>query len=95
MPTYEYRCKKCSHGFEEFQTITAAPLTECPACHQKSLTRVIQGGAGLIFKGEGFYITDYKKSGRDGEKKATKKKEKAEAKATPPDSPSKSDSSRS
>jgi putative FmdB family regulatory protein len=92
MPTYEYRCKKCGHRFEEFQTITAAPLTECPACHQKSLTRVIQGGAGLIFKGEGFYITDYKKTGRDGERKAAKKKEKSEAKVTPSGSASKSDS---
>jgi putative FmdB family regulatory protein len=93
MPTYEYRCKKCGHRFEEFQTITAAPLTECPACHQKALMRVIQGGAGLIFKGEGFYITDYKRSGKDGEKKAAKKKEKAEVKATPSDSSNKPDSS--
>ena len=82
MPTYEYRCNECGHEFEEIQTFTAPPLTKCPSCHKPTLTRVI-GGAGLIFKGEGFYITDYKKSGKDGEKKGTKKKEKVTEKSTP------------
>ena len=91
MPTYEYRCKNCGHDFEEFQKITAAPLTQCPVCHQKALTRVIGGGAGLIFKGEGFYVTDYKKSSKEPEKKSTKKKEKAEGKTTPTDGTPKSD----
>jgi putative FmdB family regulatory protein len=91
MPTYEYRCKKCGHEFEELQKITASPLTQCPVCHEKALTRVIGGGAGLIFKGEGFYITDYKKSGKDGEKKETKKKGKTPGKTTPPPSTTKSD----
>jgi putative FmdB family regulatory protein len=62
MPTYEYVCEKCKHRFEQFQSITAAPLKRCPRC-KGHLRRLIQGGAGLIFKGSGFYITDYARSG--------------------------------
>ncbi len=58
MPTYEYECKKCGH-FEEFQSITAAPLTRCPKCHGK-VHRLLGTGSGIIFKGSGFYETDYK-----------------------------------
>lgn len=61
MPTYEYQCKDCGFRFEEFQSIADAPLTQCPSCKGK-LVRLLSGGAGLIFKGSGFYITDYKKS---------------------------------
>ncbi len=61
MPTYSYRCKHCSHQFEELQRISEAPLVECPVCHTRSLVRLIEGGAGLVFKGSGFYLTDYKK----------------------------------
>jgi putative FmdB family regulatory protein len=86
MPTYEYRCSNCGHEFEEIQKITAPPLTKCPSCHKSTLKRMIGGGAGLIFKGEGFYITDYKRSGKDGEKKETKKKEKAPGKSSASDS---------
>lgn len=67
MPTYEYICQKCGHQFEQFQSIAAAPLTLCPKerCSQKpwgkgKVKRAISGGAGLIFKGSGFYITDYR-----------------------------------
>jgi putative FmdB family regulatory protein len=60
MPTYEYECVKCQHTFEEFQKITDKPLTSCPKCSGK-LRRLITGGAGIIFKGSGFYVTDYKK----------------------------------
>lgn len=59
MPTYEYKCDKCGHDFEELQSIKADPLTKCPVC-KGEIHRVINGGAGLIFKGTGFYITDYK-----------------------------------
>jgi len=62
MPTYEYRCDKCNHEFEVFQLITEEPLSRCPKCRGK-VTRLISAGAGLIFKGSGFYITDYKKKG--------------------------------
>jgi putative FmdB family regulatory protein len=61
MPTYEYECKDCRHRFEEFQKITDKPLTTCPKCSGQ-LRRLITGGVGLIFKGSGFYVTDYKKS---------------------------------
>ena len=63
MPTYEYRCRKCGHEFEEFQSITADPITKCPACGKKAVERLIGTGAGIIFKGSGFYETDYKRSG--------------------------------
>lgn len=59
MPTYEYLCQNCGHRFETFQGIKAEPLKECPHCHQPALKRIISGGQGLIFKGSGFYITDY------------------------------------
>ena len=60
MPTYPYRCRACGHEFEEFQSITEDALTVCPKCGGE-IHRVISGGAGLIFKGSGFYITDYRK----------------------------------
>ncbi len=61
MPTYEYECTKCGHVFEEFQSITAAPLTACPVTGcGGSVRRLISAGAGLLFKGSGFYITDYR-----------------------------------
>jgi len=60
MPTYEYRCRKCNHQFEAFQSMSDDALTTCPNCHKRSLQRLIGAGAGIIFKGSGFYITDYK-----------------------------------
>jgi putative FmdB family regulatory protein len=61
MPTYEYVCSKCDSEFEVFQSMKDAPLTKCPECGRKGgVKRKIGGGAGLIFKGTGFYITDYK-----------------------------------
>jgi putative FmdB family regulatory protein len=62
MPTYDYRCQKCGHQFEVFQKITDDPIDTCPECNGKA-ERVISGGTGLIFKGSGFYITDYKSNG--------------------------------
>jgi putative FmdB family regulatory protein len=61
MPTYEYECTKCGHTFDAFQSITAEPLSSCPQCRGK-VRRLIGGGMGIIFKGSGFYTTDYKKS---------------------------------
>jgi putative FmdB family regulatory protein len=77
MPTYEYVCKKCGHEFEQFQSIVAKPLATCPeaACAQKKwgrgkVQRKLSTGGGLIFKGSGFYITDYRS---EGYKQAAKK----------------------
>ncbi len=60
MPTYEYKCDKCLNEFEQFQSITAKPLTTCSACGAK-VRRVISSGAAIILKGSGFYKTDYQK----------------------------------
>jgi len=61
MPTYEYECKNCNKVFDIFQKITDKPLDKCPKCHKK-ISRLIGGGSGIIFKGSGFYATDYRKS---------------------------------
>ncbi|MBI5767143.1 MAG: zinc ribbon domain-containing protein [Verrucomicrobia bacterium] len=68
MPTYEYVCSKCGHEFEQFQSMRDEPLKKCPACKKAGLKRLVGGGAGLIFKGSGFYITDYKNN-KGGAKK--------------------------
>jgi putative FmdB family regulatory protein len=60
MPTYQYRCAACKHEFDELQSIKEPPLTKCPKCKKKKLNRLMGTGAGLIFKGSGFYITDYR-----------------------------------
>lgn len=60
MPTYDYQCNKCGKEFEFFQSIKDEPLKVCPACGKPSLKRKISTGAGIIFKGTGFYLTDYK-----------------------------------
>lgn len=63
MPTYEYECKKCGHRFDVFQRIVDPPVKNCPRCKKRScVEQIISGGSGLIFKGSGFYITDYKKN---------------------------------
>ena len=61
MPTYEYECRSCKHRFEEFQSITDEPIKKCPKCG-KAVRRLFGGGMGIIFKGSGFYTTDYKRS---------------------------------
>lgn len=76
MPTYEYQCRKCGHRFEALQKVSDPPLTHCPSneCIQADeekgtgdVVRLISGGAGLVFKGQGFYLTDYaRKSGKSG-----------------------------
>jgi len=60
MPTYEYKCDACGYEFERFQSIMAAPIKRCPQCGKSKVRRLISTGAGLIFKGSGFYITDYR-----------------------------------
>lgn len=70
MPTYDYICLECTNEFEEFQRMSDAVLEKCPNCNGK-VQRKIGGGAGLLFKGSGFYITDYKKA--SGKKETSKK----------------------
>ncbi|MGA9450228.1 MAG: FmdB family zinc ribbon protein [Verrucomicrobiia bacterium] len=94
MPTYEYICEKCGHEFEAFQSISAQPLRICPqaSCPRKKwgrgrVKRKIGAGAGLLFKGSGFYITDYRSEGyKQAAKKdsAVPKTSGSEAKSAPP-----------
>ena len=87
MPTYEYECLKCGHVFERFQSITDEPVKRCPECRCK-VRRLFGTGAGIIFKGSGFYETDYRSESYNREaKKETAKPEtgaakKGEAKVT-------------
>ena len=73
MPTYEYKCLECDHRFEAFQSMKDDPLESCPEC-EGSVKKLISSGAGFIFKGSGFYITDYR---GDGYKEAAKKDKEA------------------
>jgi putative FmdB family regulatory protein len=68
MPTYDYRCDACEHQFEELQSFSAEPLKTCPKCGQEQLRRLFGTGAAILFKGGGFYETDYKRG--EGYKKA-------------------------
>ncbi len=72
MPTYDYKCQSCGHAFEKFHSIMAAPIKKCPVCGKNTVKRLIGTGAGIIFKGGGFYETDYRSEGY-------KKAEKAES----------------
>ena len=97
MPTYEYRCGNCGHKFEQFQSMKAKPLRKCPACGKNKLNRLIGTGAGVIFKGSGFYETDYRsesyKKGEKSEKSSAEKKpdtKKTDTKESKPDKPAKS-----
>ncbi|MHC4883603.1 MAG: FmdB family zinc ribbon protein [Planctomycetota bacterium] len=63
MPTYEYECSACEHAFEKFQSMSARPVKKCPECGKNKVQRLIGAGSGIIFKGSGFYETDYKRSG--------------------------------
>ncbi|MBL0173790.1 MAG: zinc ribbon domain-containing protein [Ignavibacteria bacterium] len=87
MPTYDYVCQDCGHRFERFQTMTEASLEECPKCHAKALQRLIGAGAGLLFKGSGFYLTDYKKSGSSPAKQASESAPSSASESTPPSAP--------
>ena len=75
MPTYDYICNDCEKMYEYFQSMSDAPVKECPECEKNSLRRVISGGTGLIFKGSGYYLTDYKnKKTKSSEDKKPNKK---------------------
>jgi putative FmdB family regulatory protein len=74
MPTYEYRCSACSHKWDEFQSMSAKPTRKCPECGKLKAERIISAGGGIIFRGSGFYQTDYRsesyKKGADAASKA-------------------------
>lgn len=78
MPTYEYQCRACDHTFEKFQSITAKPVKKCPQCGKMKVVRLLGTGAGIIFKGSGFYETDYRsdsyRKGAESEKPKSDKK---------------------
>jgi putative FmdB family regulatory protein len=90
MPTYEYKCDACGHQFEELQSIKSKALRKCPSCGKLKLIRLIGAGAGIIFKGSGFYQTDYRSESYNKGSKDAKapevpaKKESGETKAEPP-----------
>ena len=92
MPTYDYVCKECGYTFEEFQSMSSAFLTVCPSCGKPALKRLMASGAGMIFKGSGFYSTDYKKAISSSTSSSTSNggAAKQETKSPPP---SKTDSS--
>jgi putative FmdB family regulatory protein len=86
MPTYGYRCEHCQHEFELFQSITARPVRKCPECGRLKVKRLLGTGAGVIFKGSGFYQTDYRsdsyKKAADKDKPTKEKGEKKESSKT-------------
>ncbi len=97
MPTYEYECDACENKFEEFQSITADPLTKCPVCKKKKVRRLFSTGGGLLFKGSGFYTTDYrsdsyKKGASSAEKSSSKSTDKSSSEGSKSDKPAKSES---
>ncbi|CAG0955521.1 hypothetical protein PLCT2_00446 [Planctomycetaceae bacterium] len=76
MPTYEYRCEACNHKFEAFQSMSAKPVSVCPKCKKRKVKKLISKGGGLIFKGSGFYLTDYaRKSSEAAPKEGAAKSE--------------------
>ena len=96
MPTYDYLCASCNHKFEKFESMSANPSKKCPECGKMKLQRLIGSGAGVIFKGSGFYETDYRSDSYKQDKKnakATPKKEtKPKDKKTKTDAKPKTDS---
>lgn len=93
MPTYEYQCENCNHEFEQFQSIISNPLKKCPECKKMKLNRLIGTGGGIIFKGSGFYETDYRSENyKEGRKNA---KPKTESKGDDKKDTKKTDSSES
>jgi putative FmdB family regulatory protein len=93
MPTYDYVCDACGHEFEAFESIMSQPQTDCPKCKAPKLRRKIGPGAAILFKGSGFYKTDYRS---DSYKSAAKaEKSSSESSSTPKSDSSKSDSSKS
>ena len=81
MPTYDYECQSCGHGFEKFQSMTARLLRKCPECGERALERLIGPGGGFLFKGDGFYTTDYRSKSYKAGAEAAQKGRKSDAKS--------------
>ena len=92
MPTYDYECRECGHRWELFQQMSANPQRKCPECGRLRARRLIGPGAGFIFKGSGFYQTDYRSQAYSDDAKADKKAEKKASEKSTSSSESKSDS---
>ncbi len=87
MPTYDYVCDACDHAFEEWQSFHDEELTKCPACKKKKLRRLMGTGATIIFKGSGFYETDYRKESYKAAEKADSDASKPAEKTDTPAAP--------
>ena len=83
MPTYEYECRACGHRFEKVQGMSDPHVRTCPACGKKKVERLISGGGGFLFKGSGFYITDYRSKGYQDKAKADSDAAKPKAEPKP------------
>lgn len=83
MPTYEYHCRKCGKNFDVLQSMKDKPLTKCVKCKSGKVDRLISAGAGLIFKGSGFYITDYKKPSQPSKDSQSQAKPETKPEAKP------------
>jgi len=90
MPTYDYRCNACGHTFELFQSMTEREKRKCPSCAKNALERLIGGGAGLIFKGSGYYLTDYRSQSYVEGQKAERSAESGAAPGSSSSEPAKS-----
>src|SRR4051812_18382242 len=101
MPTYDYICDACGHEFEAFESIKADPQTECPGCHEAKLRRKIGAGAAILFKGSGFYQTDYRSESykqraaadKPADSSSSKPADSSSSTSSSPSAPAKSDSS--
>lgn len=92
MPTYEYECTACGHEFERFESMTAKPDRSCPNCNKKKAERRISGGGGFLFKGSGFYCTDYRSSSYKSAAKSEKSSSSSKSESAKSDSAAKSPS---
>lgn len=89
MPTYDYKCPDCGHAFELFQSMTDKPVKKCPKCGKRKARRLIGSGLGVIFKGSGFYQTDYVKKSGTPEKTESKPESSGESKSKKDSTPAK------
>lgn len=94
MPTYDYECPDCGHKFQRFHSMSADPMKDCTECGQSHVKRLIGAGAGLIFKGSGFYITDYRSENYNSAKKAAEASETETKTASAADSANSTSSAR-